>query len=442
MGERRDAAERICATLRRSGYRALLAGGCVRDMLLGVEPKDYDIATNATPAEIAKLFSRTVGVGAAFGVQLVLLPEGQFEVTTFRHDGPYQDGRHPSFVEFCDERTDAERRDFTVNALFYDPASKDVVDYVHGREDLERQVIRAVGDPVQRFDEDHLRLLRAVRFAARLGYTIDPPTKDAIRAKAPRIGTTSAERIRDELVKILTEGGAKHAFDLMDETGLLEQILPEISLMKGVDQPAEFHPEGDVFVHTLLALDELTDPTPTLAMGVLLHDVGKPQTQTFEDRIRFNQHEKAGAEMALAICHRLRFSNKDTERIVWLVDQHMRVGMTPRMKESKLKRFVREEGFAELLELCRIDCVASHGDLDIVTWLKEYIASVPPEAIRPKPLLNGHDLIALGYTPGALFSEILSAVEDAQLEMALSNTEEARAWVMSHWPLPGRGPTP
>jgi len=258
---------------------------------------------------------------------------------------------------------------------------------------------------------------------------------EAIQEKASLIVQTSPERVRDELVKMLTEGAPKRAFELLDETGLLEQILPEVSRMKGVEQPPEFHPEGDVFVHTLLALEKMENPTPTLAMGLLLHDVGKPPTQTFEDRIRFNQHENVGAEMAAAICQRLKFSNKDTDRIVWLVDQHMRVGMAQRMKESRLKRFVREEGFSELLQLCRTDCLASHGDLDIVDWLRDYIAALTPDAVRPTRILTGNDLVAMGYPPGALFKEILTAVEDAQLEGRLADPEAAKDWVRERWPL-------
>jgi poly(A) polymerase len=432
-----EAAGRICETLRRAGHRALFAGGCVRDLLLGFSAKDYDVATSATPREVAALFDRTIHVGAAYGVTIVVLPEGQFEVTTFRADGPYADGRHPSFVEFRGEEEDARRRDFTINAMFFDPESRTVVDYVHGRDDLAARAIRTVGDPLARFAEDHLRLLRAVRFAGRLGFEIDPETFDAIRAMAHLVTTTSAERIRDELTKILTEGGARRALELMDETGLLEHVLPEIARMKGVEQPREFHPEGDVFMHTLILADMLQGSSPTLAFGALLHDVGKPATMTIEDRIRFSNHDKIGADIAEGVCKRLRMSNHDTERIVWLVDQHMRLAHAPQMRESKLKRFVREPGFDELLRLGRLDCKASHGDVSTIEWIENYVANIPPEAVRPAPLLNGDDLIKMGFTPGPLFKEILQAVEDAQLEGQIGTHDESRNFVLRRWETAG-----
>lgn len=434
MNDPRAAAERICRILDEAGYRALLAGGCVRDMLLGVPPRDYDIATNARPEEVGRLFEKTISVGAAFGVQLVVFPEGVFEVATFRSDGPYPDGRHPSHVEFAGEEEDARRRDFTINAMFYDPASQRVVDYVGGREDLARRLIRTVGDPKQRFQEDHLRLIRAVRFAARLGYAIAPETLAAARDLAPLIRKTSAERVRDELIKMLTEGGARRALELMDETGLLAHVLPEVARMKGVEQPQPFHPEGDVFLHTLLMLEMMQQPTLTLALAVLFHDLGKPLTRTEDDRIRFNNHDKVGAEEAAAVCRRLRISTEDTERVAWLVSQHMRLALAPRMRESKLKRFVREEGFDELVELCRLDCLASHRSLDVIEWIRAYRARLKPEEMRPKPLLRGDDLIQMGYRPGPIFSTILRAVEDAQLEGKLLDAEQARAFVRDHWP--------
>lgn len=429
----RAAAERICKALRYAGHRALFAGGCVRDMLLGVPAKDYDVATSARPEEVAALFEKTVPVGAAFGVSIVVLPEGQFEVTTFRTDGPYVDGRHPSYVEFGGEREDALRRDFTINAMFFDPETEQVVDFVNGREDLKARVIRTVGDPHRRFTEDHLRLLRAVRFAGRLGFRIEPRTFDAVREMAHLVTTTSAERIRDELTKILTEGGARRALELMDASGLLEQVLPEVARMKGVEQPPEFHPEGDVFTHTLLLADMLKGASPTLAFGALLHDVGKPATMTVEDRIRFNNHDKVGAEMSEVICKRLRMSNHDTERVVWLVDQHMRLAHAPQMRESKLKRFVREPGFAELLELGRLDCRASHGDTSTIDWIEQYVANLPPEAVRPAPVFTGDDLIAMGFSPGPLFKQILQAVEDVQLEGQILSKEDALEFVRSRW---------
>lgn len=435
MDSKRSTAEAICRRLREAGFRALLAGGCVRDTLRGVEPGDYDIATSATPEQIAAMFDRTVGVGAAFGVQVVILDEGYFEVATFRRDGPYVDGRHPSHVEFTDEKGDAARRDFTVNAMFYDPATGAVLDYVDGRADLEAKRIRTVGDPYERFAEDHLRLMRAVRFAVQLDFTIDDDTMAAMRALAPKIVGTSPERIRDELLKMLTRGSPRRAIELMDASRLLEHVLPEVARMKGVDQPPEYHPEGDVYVHTLLVLDQLKNPSPELALGALLHDVGKPPTQTFEDRIRFNGHEVVGAEISEAICRRLRMSNEQTERVKWLVGQHMRVGHAPEMRVAKVKRLIREDGFPELLELLRADCLGSHGDLSAYDWLQDYCVHVPDEERRPERLITGQDLIEMGYEPGPLFSEILETVEDAQLEGALDSAENAREFVRSQWPL-------
>ncbi|MCX5758675.1 MAG: HD domain-containing protein, partial [Candidatus Hydrogenedentes bacterium] len=336
---------------------------------------------------------------------------------------------------FVDKIGDAQRRDFTVNAMFYDPSANAVLDYVGGQEDMRDKRLRTVGDPRLRFSEDHLRLLRAVRFAARLGYAIEPETTKAIREMAPLVCKTSAERIRDEIVKMLTEGHARAAFAGLDELGLLEYVLPEVARMKGVEQPPEFHPEGDVFLHTLLMLDVMHEPTPELAMAVLLHDAGKPLTQTFEDRIRFNYHDKAGARLAEDLCKRLRFSNGSVERIVWLILNHMRLDAAPSMRPSKLKRFVREPWFADLFELCRLDCLASHNGLDTIEWVQRYLAEMPPDVLKPEPLLRGDDLIALGYAPGPLFSTMLQTVEDEQLEGRLHDRREALEFVRTNWPL-------
>jgi poly(A) polymerase len=428
-----DPATRICAQLTQHGYQALFAGGCVRDRVMGLPPVDFDIATDARPDDIARIFPKTIPVGAAFGVMIVLDDDTPFEVATFREDGPYSDGRHPDSVTFRDAEQDALRRDFTINALFYDPATDEVIDYVDGRADIDAKIIRAVGDPDKRFQEDRLRLLRAVRFAARLGFTIEPDTMAAITSMAEAVTETSAERIRDEILKILTEGQARRAFELMDETGLLPHILPEIAALKGVEQPPEFHPEGDVYIHTLMMLEHLAEASPTLALGILLHDIGKPATQTFEDRIRFNNHDKVGSDMARDVCKRLHMSNHDTDRVTWLVGQHMRLATIPNMRESKRIRFIREDGFDELLNLCRIDCLASHRILDTIEWIKDYRANLKPEKIKPAPLLTGDDLIAMGYKPGPRFGEILQAIEDAQLEGALSTKEEAEAHVLQHW---------
>jgi len=430
----REAALQACRTLHSAGHRALFAGGCVRDELLGKAPQDYDVATSAKPDEVERLFKRVITVGKAFGVQIVQFGDIQIEVATFRWDGPYLDGRRPVSVEFRDEQQDALRRDFTVNALFCDPIKNEVLDYVGGREDLAKQVVRAVGVPRDRFMEDHLRLLRCVRFAAKLDFTIDPETFAALKELAHLITKTSPERVRDELLRVLTQPHAHRGFILLDESGLLPHILPEISAMKGVEQPPEYHPEGDVFVHTMKMLEMMDTTSPTLALGVLLHDVGKPRTQTFEDRIRFNGHEKVGAEMTAEICARLRLSNADTERVTWLVGQHMRVSAVKEMRESKLKRLIREDGFSELLELFRIDCASSHRRMDTYEWLRDRAASLPLDQVRPTPLLTGDDLIQLGYAPGPLFTEILRTVEDLQLEGTLSSRDAAIEHARKTWP--------
>ena len=407
----------------------------MRDWLLGLPPEDYDIATNAPPEAVGRLFPRTAHVGAAFGVTVVRLAQGAFEVAAFRRDGPYLDGRHPAGIAFSNAEEDARRRDFTVNALFLDPETDTVLDYVGGREDLARKRIRAVGEPRQRFEEDHLRLLRAARFSARLGFVIDPHTEDAMRVLAANIVRISPERIRDEVVKMLTEGHPAEALRILDRCELLGHILPEIAAMKGVEQPKAFHPEGDVFEHTLLCLQCLDRPDPPLAMGVLLHDAGKPETQSFEDRIRFNRHESAGACVAEAVCRRLRFSNADTEQIVWLVRQHMRFVRIPEMGESKRKRFMRNPWFERLIELARVDALASHKDVSRVEEIRVLWESLGEEDVRPAPLINGHGLMEMGYAPGPLFREILHAVEDAQLEGSLSTPDEARRFVEERWPL-------
>ncbi len=425
----------ICERLRDRGYRALLAGGCVRDYLLGVCPADIDIATNAPPEEVLALFSRTISVGAKFGVVVVMLPEGPYEVAAFRSDGPYLDGRHPSEVLFTDERQDAQRRDFTINAMFLDPFTGDVLDYVGGRADLKGGIIRAVGIPKLRFNEDKLRLMRAVRFAARYGFEIEAATLTAIRETADAIHETSPERIRDEILKILMEGHARRGFQLLDDTGLLEQVLPEISAMKGIEQPPVYHPEGDVFLHTLLCLEKMPEEvSETLAMAILLHDVGKPETQRFEDRIRFSWHEKAGARIAEQICLRLRMSGRDTARISWLVENHMRLKDFMRMREHRRRRLVRAPGFEELIALCRTDALASHQDVSLVESVAAYARNLGEEELQPSPLLSGHDLIALGYLPGPRFKRILNEVESLQLDGSLRDKAAALTYVREHFP--------
>jgi len=487
--EKFEAAIHILRTLRAAGHEAYLAGGCVRDLLLGREPADFDVATSATPDVVLGMFPRTFAVGAHFGVVLVAIGgepagagesgpgEAQFattEVATFRSDGVYSDGRHPDVVRYtASAAEDVQRRDFTINALLLDPlrmgsvfegkdfekqvlrfalphrrawvdgdpesrSSQDdtvlraaVVDYVGGLADLDAGVVRAIGRPEQRFEEDHLRLLRGVRFAARFGFAIEPGTFAAMRKLAGRIHGVSCERVRDELTKMLTEGRARRAFELLDETGLLAEVLPEVAKMKGVEQPPQFHPEGDVWTHTLMLLERLEAGCPmTLAWGALLHDVGKPPTfRVAPDRIRFDGHVEVGVAMGAEICRRFRFSNDETRQILALIENHMKFADAPRMKESTLKRFLRLDRFDEHLALHRLDCLAAHGILDTWEFVREKHESMPSEAVRPAPLVTGRELIAEGYAPGRRFKEMLHAVEDAQLEGSISTAEEALALV-------------
>lgn len=451
MQDAKTQAAGIVDTLRRKGHQAYFVGGCVRDVLLGRAPADFDVTTDATPDEVMRIFPDTYAVGAQFGVVLVPIAQsvepdgastdhsksGVVEVATFRSDVGYSDGRHPDRVQFSkDPKADVERRDFTINGLLMDPATGEVLDYVGGRRDLSARVIRAIGDPERRFAEDKLRMLRAVRFAARFHYAIEPATMAAIQKHAAEIVQVSRERVRDELTKMLTEGNARQAFLLLDESGLLAEVLPEISKMKGVEQPPQFHPEGDVFVHTLLLLDKLPHPTSaTLAWGALLHDVGKPATFRVADRIRFDGHVEVGVEMARNILQRLRFSNDDCDQILALVDNHMRFGDVQRMKDSTFKKFVRMPRFDEHLALHRMDCLSSHADLSSYNFTRDKMAAIPPETIQPPPLITGSDLIQAGYTPGPLFKEVLGAVEDGQLENRLNSREEALQFVRERFPL-------
>ena len=447
------AATEVVCTLRERGHQAWLVGGCVRDLVLGREPADYDVATSATPDQVMAIFPRTFAVGAQFGVVLVPFDtstaddrgpttEGPrtdaIEVATFRSDLGYSDGRHPDAVVFArDAKEDVQRRDFTINGLLMDPVTGEVVDYVGGRADIDAQLIRTIGEPGLRFAEDKLRMLRAVRFAARFGYRIDDATLAAIRKLAPQIHQVSAERIRDEIVKMLTEGAARRAFELLDQTGLLHEVLPEVERMKGVQQPPQFHPEGDVWIHTLLVLEKLqAGGPPALALGALLHDVGKPPTfRLAPDRIRFDGHVEVGERMAQAICQRLRFSHAETEQVCALVANHMRFADAPRMKASTLKRFFRLPQFEEHLELHRMDCLSSHRDLSLYDFVKQKLAETPPEEIRPQPLVTGNDLIALGYQPGPEFKPILQAAEDAQLEGRFSDKQAALDFVRREFPI-------
>ncbi len=467
-----DAALRIVGELRAAGHEAFLAGGCVRDLLLGREPKDYDVATSATPDIVLNLFPRTFAVGAHFGVVLVADGDEEgyavTEVATFRSDGAYSDGRHPDAVRYTTSaEQDVRRRDFTINGLLLDPegaggfnprntaanttralAPEDysdaslqnlrsaVIDHVNGLSDLEAGIIRAIGQPGERFEEDHLRMLRAVRFAARFGFQIDPATAAAMRRLASKTKAVSRERVRDELTRMLTEGHARRAFELLDETALLAEVLPEVARMKGVEQPPQFHPEGDVWIHTLLLLGQLEPGCSLpLAWGALLHDAGKPPTFRRADRIRFDGHVEVGVAMAADVCRRFRFSNDETRQTLALVANHMRFADAQHMKASTLKRFFRLENFPQHLELHRMDCLAGSGNLDHWNFVRERYESMPEEAVRPTPLITGRELIAAGYIPGAAFKEMLRAVEDAQLEGAIATPAEALALLRDRFPL-------
>lgn len=437
MDAKRQAATDIVRRLRAEGFQAYLVGGCVRDLVMGREPKDYDVSTDATPDQVVQLYPESLTVGAQFGVVIVPREAGNVEVATFRSDGRYTDGRHPTEVRYArTPQEDVRRRDFTLNGLLYDPLHDQVHDYVGGQADIRARRIRTIGDPIQRFSEDRLRMLRAVRFAARFRFALEAAAREAIKKLAPQIHDVSAERVRDEVLKILSEGQARRGFELLDETGLLQEVLPEVKAMQGVAQPPEFHPEGDVWVHTLIMLEGLRDPSPTLALGVLLHDVGKPPTFTIRDRIRFDNHVEVGARMAAEICSRLRLSARETERVVELVRHHLRFKDFPHMRRSIQLRFLRMEAFREHLELHRLDCLASHGDLTNYELARRMLEETPVEQIKPVPLLGGGDLIAQGYTPGPLFKKILRAVEDAQLEGKLNTREDALRLVAEQFPLP------
>jgi len=430
----RESAIFIVQRLRQEGYEAYLAGGCVRDMLLGKTPQDYDITTNARPEQIQKIFAETIPVGAQFGVMLVLIDGQPFEVASFRFDGPYLDGRHPSQVRYGSLEEDIQRRDFTINGMIYDPAADRVIDLVDGKRDLERRCVRAIGKPIDRFAEDRLRMIRAVRFAAGLKFDIDPPTFAAIEQLAATITQISWERIGDEMTRILTEGGARRGFELLDQSGLLAVLLPEVVAMKGTAQSPDYHPEGDVFAHTLLLLSHLQSPSETLAYGCLLHDIAKPVCIRQEaNRITFYGHTEQGAAMAEVILKRLKRGRAVWERVAYLVHNHLRHVQAPQMRLSTLKRFLREDGIDELLELTRIDALSSNGDLQYYRFCNERLAELKDDEIRPVPLVRGTDLIQLGFKPGPLFAEILRQVEDAQLGAELTSREQALEWVKKNF---------
>lgn len=437
MNTQEHAARAIALGLREAGYVAYLAGGCVRDRLLGREPKDFDIATNAPASVVQALFPRTVPVGVQFGVVVVIMDGHAVEVATFRSDAAYLDGRHPSSVHFGSPEEDARRRDFTINGMFIDPVTEAVIDYVGGQADLRAGVIRAIGDPAARISEDRLRMLRAIRFASRLGFRIESASFAAIQAAAASITDMAWERIGDEVARMLTDsaaGSARRAFELLDSSGLLEPILPEVAALKGVEQSPDYHPEGDVFVHTLGLLEQLAHPAETLALGALLHDIAKPRcAQRGEQRITFYGHCEQGAEMAVAICQRLRRSRETWERVAVLVRDHLRLLHAPQMRLSTLKRFLASAGIEEILELARLDAMASNKDLTYYNFCSGKLQELGTAAIKPPPLLRGRDLLDLGFEPGPRFGVILEAVSEAQLDNTLHTREEAIAWVRQRY---------
>ena len=434
----KEEATKVISKLQQSGYLAYFAGGCVRDLLRDQVPTDYDIATNALPEQVTSLFRKTRSVGAHFGVIIVISGEFAFEVATFRNDGSYGDGRRPESVEFTSPEEDVLRRDFTINGIFYDPIEGSTIDYVNGQDDIKSGTVRAIGDPESRFREDHLRLLRAVRFAARFDYQIEENTWAAICSHAEEIKNISEERIRDELSKILTDPNRVRGFDLLVESGLMEAMIPEILDLKGCEQPPQFHPEGDVFVHTRLMLTLLKDdPSLSLVLSVLLHDIGKPSTYSYDeesDRIRFNGHDKIGAEMASDILKRLKFPNKVIEEVTEMVANHMTFKDVQKMREAKLKRFMARPTFEDETELHRVDCLGSWGGLDNYDFLNQKRTEFDNEPIIPPPLLTGNDLIEIGWEPGPRLGEVLTKVQDMQLEKNLNSKEEALDWVNANYP--------
>ncbi|HEY5895397.1 MAG TPA: CCA tRNA nucleotidyltransferase [Chthoniobacterales bacterium] len=424
----RSAAVKIVARLQEAGYVAYFAGGCVRDALRGIEPHDFDVATSARPEEVQQLFPHNVAVGAHFGVIIVLESGFSFEVATFRSDDAYVDGRRPVSVRFTSPREDAERRDFTVNAMFFDPVAEELIDFVNGREDLSRKILRAVGEPAQRFAEDKLRLLRAVRFATVLRFEIEEKTWSAIVAQAPQIHAVSTERIREELLRLFRSPNRVRGLDLLDASGLLTEVLPEVAALKGCEQPPQFHPEGDVFVHTRIMLGLLAPEVPdSVFLSVLFHDIGKPPTFSVDPdgRIRFSGHDAVGAKMTREVMQRLRFPNEEIDRVVAAVANHMVFKDVTKMRVSRLKRFMARPDFDREIELHRVDCESSHGDLSNVDFLRQKAEEFANEPLIPPPLLTGHDVIALGLKPGPIFKEILDAVETAQLEKQVTTRDEA-----------------
>jgi poly(A) polymerase len=444
IGEKENKALAIIERLRAAGFTAYLAGGCVRDRVLGVAAKDYDIATDARPEAVQKLFEHTVAVGARFGVIMVIVDGDHFEVATFRADAEYCDGRHPSSVRFGTIEDDVRRRDFTIGGMYFDPATDRVIDLVGGLRDLRAGIVRAIGNVDERFEEDHLRMLRALRFAARLGFAIDPATWAAITRSAPAIAHTSAERVGKELVMIMTEGGVARGVDLLIESGFATVVMPELLALPGCPQPQNFHPEGDVYRHTHLMLSMLPRGcSETLAFGTLLHDIAKPRCfAVAEDgKMTYYGHTDQGAEMAAAMMQRLRRSRAVQDRVAYLVRYHLRLCMAPRMRPATLKRMIAEDGFGELMELAMIDALASSSDLGFYHFCRRAVAAMGEVKARPPRLLGGNDLIALGFTPGSEFKSILREIEDLHLDGALATREEALAFVRENYtPATGAGP--
>jgi poly(A) polymerase len=439
MTPKEEKALAILRRLRDNGFIALFNGGCVRDRILGLPVKDYDIATDARPEVVQRLFDETVPVGAKFGVIMVILDGDPFELATFRADAPYVDGRRPSSVRFGTLEEDAKRRDFTIGGMYYDPFADRLIDTVGGMRDLRAGIIRAIGNPYDRFAEDHLRVIRAARFAARLNFVIEPETHRAMKLTAPMLPKISAERIGEEIVRMMTEGGAARGMDIMVETGIMKEVLPEVLPMIGCQQPANYHPEGDVYVHTKIAVAMLSPGcSETLAFGILFHDVAKPNTRAEQNgKVTYYGHTEIGAEMAAAILARLRRSRAVQERVAYLVKNHLKLTMAPRMRASTLRRMLAEDGFDELLEVSRMDALASSSFLGHYHFCRRAMKEITPARMRPPRFLNGRDLIGMGFTPGPAFKNILKEVEDLQLDGEIADRDAALAYVREHYSAAG-----
>jgi poly(A) polymerase len=437
--DKRKQAEEIVLRLKKAGYEAYFVGGCVRDFVMGVIPDDYDIVTSALPDQVTALFERTVAIGAKFGVIAVIVEGHPFEVATFRSEDVYIDGRRPSEVYFTSAKEDVFRRDFTVNGLLMDPVTGEITDYVDGLADIGKKIIRTIGDSDKRFREDHLRMLRAIRFTANLNFSLDSSTQEAIGKNVAQIKKISAERIQDELTKLLTRSGTRRGLELMAQTGMLREILPEVDAMQGVEQPPRFHPEGDVWQHTLMMLEIMSEEkstriNPVLAWGTLLHDVGKPVSRSEDENgVHFYGHVQLGEKIADETMQRLKFSRAQREAVINLIGQHMNFMNVQKMRPARLKRFLRMPDFDLHLELHRLDCLASHGMLDNYEFCRNQLETLTAEELHPLRLLNGDDLIGLGFTPGKIIGEILHALEDEQMEGRISSRDEAKIFVEENW---------